>query len=206
MFLSNLKAALVVAVQNTFDSAYPLQEFQGLFASVEYPNERTNYPGVWVDFEPTAPLERGGVNQNLFIPVENGFQSFIAWRFQGYATFTLVSMSSLERDRLFDEFVRVIGFANDQPQYSVFRQSIDQNPFIATNFDFDQIQMQGKSEVPGTPWGTEEILYEITVAVQCFGEFFSDPSQTILVPLAEITIDPSVSGGPTGPVTTWPHS
>ena len=205
MFLANLKTLLVMAGVNTFDQTYPVQEFQNLHVSVEFPNDRANYPAVWADFEPTGPLERGGVNQQLVVPSGNGFKSFIAWRYQGFATYTLVSLSSLERDRLFDEWVKVIGFAGASPETSTFRQTIDNNPYIACNFDFDQIQIQGKSEVPGTPWGTEEVLYEITVAVQCFGEFYSDQSATTLVALSEVTVQDTVQGGPTGQIWQFPH-
>jgi hypothetical protein len=139
-------------------------------------------------------------------PDGSGFRFYKKWRFQGYATFTIVALSSLERDRLFDEFVKVIAFGEVNPQRSTFRNVIDNNDLIAMNMDFDSIAIRGAAANMGTPWGTNDVIYEITAACQVLGEFTSDISTGELVNLSEIDIFPEIEGGPTSEIIyTGPH-
>lgn len=178
MYLAQLVTVLTQAMKTTFNSNYPVEQFQNVHVSPEFPLLRTNYPAIWVDFEPTGNLETGGISQMLWTPPDdsNLVHAYQVWLFQGWATFTIMALSSLERDLLFDEVVKIIAFSQLNPQYFVFRQTIESNPWIATQTVFDQISQRGRSAVSGTPWGTDDILYEITAAVGCRGEFASDPS------------------------------
>jgi hypothetical protein len=190
MYLANLKSLLVISAQATFDADYPESDFRDLWVSIEYPMAREHYPGIWVDFEPTQQIEAAGIDDVEFAlaPDNVNFQQFKRWRFQGYATYTIVALSSLERDRLFDEMVKVIAFGSLNPARSVFRQTIENNALIGTEFDWDQIGAQGWGQAQGTPWGTEEVIYEGTVQVECIGEFVSDMDNGLLVPLKRIDV------------------
>lgn len=182
---------LVTALNNTFDSTYPVAEWQGLYSSIEYPEKRANYPSVWVDYEPEGDVTTVNVGETSFYNQDeetflwNQVQGF---RYQGYATFTIVALSSLERDRLHDELIKVFAFGLLDSQRSQFRQTITGNPFIAANIDFDSIAVRGMSQVPGTPWGSNEIIYEVTLALRILGEFYSNPTTNTLYTLREILV------------------
>ena len=112
------------------------------------------------------------------------------WRFQGEASFTVVAMSSLERDRLHDEMIRVMAFGQEQSSTSEFRAYIESNEFLAVNFDFDEIDTRGFAATMGTPWQTDEMIYEAEIAMECFGEFIADDQTGTLIPLSAIDFIP----------------
>src|SRR5215471_1823937 len=151
MFLTFLKTTLTEAIRLTFDGEYVEPDFRNIHASVEYPVEQQHYPGIWVDFEAQGQLENVGIDHREYASNEDGdgtSRRISRWRFQGFATFTVVALSSLERDRLFDELVRVMAFGSEQSQTRQFRSYIEDNEFIAMNFDFDQIAISGTAAVP----------------------------------------------------------
>lgn len=215
MYLSHLKATLVEAVKAQFDQDYPNEQFRGIHTSIEYPVDAQNYPGIWVDYEDTQSLQIAGVRHREFGPSSADGSSrrrYTRWKFGGYASFTVVAMSSLERDLLFDELVRVMAFGSGVDSVNEFRAYIEHNDLIAVNFDFDQIEVRGNAAGPGTPWGTDEIVYEKTLSMECFGEFVSDGSTQSLVPLSQVRVLPQAQGeanpspGPGDPGSEVPYS
>jgi hypothetical protein len=170
-------------------------DFANLHCSIEYPIDPQNYPGVWVDFEPEGELSRGGIDDiNSYL--QNGDSSLTPlylWRAQGWATYTLAALTSLQRARLHDEIVRVFAFGSD-PTVAAFRETIEDNDFLAMNMDFDRIAERGATATPGTPWGSEEIIYEVTLAMQCVIEFYSTANKDKLYPISEIRVLAGVDG------------
>lgn len=211
IYMKELVTLLTQAVRLTFDSNFPIPEFQNIHVSPEFPILREDYPAIWVDFEPTGPLITAGIGgTNLYTePDENDVvHAYKKWLFRGYATYTIMALTSLERDRIFDEVVKMIAFAQLNPQYFIYRQTIENNPWIGTQVDFDSISQRGKSATSGTPWGSDDILYEITTASQVIGEFASDPStgEFILLDSVQwVATTETVAGDPSGPVKTWTY-
>jgi hypothetical protein len=164
-------------------------DFAGLHCSIEYPIDPQDYPGVWVDFEPEGELSRGGIDDiNSYLTNGNNtLTPLYLWRAQGWATYTLAALSSLQRARLHDEIVRVFAFGSD-PTVAAFRDTIENNNYLAMNMDFDRIAERGSAATPGTPWGSEEIIYEVTLAMQCVIEFYSTANKDQLFPLDAIQI------------------
>ena len=199
MFLKETKSILTAALQNTFTGAYPVADFQNIFISIEYPYERQNYPAIWVGFEPMGTIDRGGINNDFgFTPAQffsDGSPLPISvWRATGYATYTIGALTALERDNLFDELLRVLAFSDSSSAIS-YRSMVESNPLIGMNLNFDAIAVRGISENPGTPWGTSEIIYEATLAIEAQIEFSSDLTGT-LTSISEVTVnaDNPVSG------------
>lgn len=187
MYLSHTKAMVVTALTTVFDDGYPVEDLRRLWVDIEYPVEQVKYPAIWVDYEDASPLAIAGI---AHVEHNELGQPFTRWVFQGYVTMTVVALSSRERDRIYDELVRVIAFGNrqvDDPALSLFRQFIEDNEFIGAEMDFDQIESRGSAAAPGTPWGGDEMTYERTIAMQMRGEFVSNPSTQEIVPLREIT-------------------
>lgn len=189
-YLTVTKTAVVQALRQCFDGDYPEEDFRDVNASIEFPNEEQHYPGIWVNYSDSAPLTSAGIDHHEFTdPSTDGYRrQFTRWRFTGSFAFTVVALSSLERDRLYDELVRVIAFARENDQVPEFRAYVEDNEFVAMNINFDTIEVQGNSAAPGTPWGTDEYIYEITLVLEVIGEFISEGSTGSLAPLSMIKV------------------
>jgi hypothetical protein len=201
MFMQPLKTAITLALRNTFDEAHPAEEWlkygKGdgtgrLNVSIEFPIEEQAYPGIWVDFEPTAQIRTAGIKHREYIQDEDTleYSEVQRWRFQGMISYTVVAMSSAVRDRLFDELVNIAAFGQDDPIRGRFRAGIESNEFVACNIDWDEISLSGFTATPGTPWGTDDVIYEATIRMECLGEFVSQPGQDSLLPLNAIVHHP----------------
>lgn len=204
IFLAETKTLLREAFQRTFDADYPVEEFRplGALSSLEGPVKDTDIPMVWVDFQPATELTAAGIGHVEYgDPDENGrVRRFTRWRFTGFATFTFITLNSQERDRMVDEFVRVVAFGLEDPSTATFRRHIEDNDLIGISMNWHRVALTGRSESQGTPWGTGEWVYEQTVQLEVAnGEFVSEGSSGVLVPLSSIQIIP-VAPGETDPV------
>ena len=179
------------AVTKTFDDEYPVEQYQNLYASISYPEKAADYPSIWVTFD-VASLAPVGVDTKQYAPVDSGFQMFKTWQYTGNASFVITALTSLERDEIFDEMVRVIAFGSLNNGRSTFRNTIDNNDYIRTVFNWDKISTSGFQPTMGTPWGTDEIVYEATITMEVYGEFSSDSTTGTLLPLSAVTVTPEI--------------
>lgn len=190
MYLRVVKTALTEAIRNTFSEDYDVPELRGIWASIEYPIHEHDYPGIWINYEDASNLSIAGIAHRETVDPEvdpeNEGREYTRWMFQGHATFTIGALSSNERDTIYDELIRVIAFGRENEQRSVFRNHIEGNDLVAMNIDFDTVEPRGDAAAPGTPWGTEQIVYERSIALQVIGEFVSDPWGGDIVPLSKI--------------------
>lgn len=185
MYIVPLKGAIVEALRATFNRSYPESDFASIWCSIEFPVEQAAYPGIWVQFDDTEEVSIAGIGHLETVLDEQGVERVVTRsRFGGVITMTCVALSSLERDRLYDEMIRMLLFARAEPEVSAFRALIEQNDLIAINVDFDKVRAVGDAAAPGTPWGTEEMLYERSVAINVIGEFVS--SYGVLYRLSQI--------------------
>lgn len=193
-----LKTGLVTALKTVFDADYPVDKLRGIHVSIEYPVESQDYPGIWVDFDERT-LQNAGVDHR---EVDEDGNVVLRWRFEGDVSYTIASLTSLERDTVYDEMVKVLAFGRSSEVLAAFRRFIENNDFVAMNFDFDEIQVSGNAATPGTPWETDEIIYESTITMQVMGEFVTDIDTGDLVRLSKIVIDgrtmPSTEEDPEG--------
>lgn len=204
-YLTHLKGMLVQGIKETFDDSYPEPNFRKVHCSIEYPVDAMNYPGIWVDYADTDKLRIAGVDhQEQEVLSDGNFLPYTRWRFGGYASYTITALTSLECDRLFDELVKVFAFGRQDPARARFRAFVESNDFIAANFDFDEIEPRGNAAAPGTPWGTDEIIYERTINMEVIGEFVSSNATGELVPLSKIILDPVQVLGPNDPDPAMP--
>lgn len=184
MYLTPLKTLLTTAMRETFDQEYINPDYRDTLISIEFPVQKQEYPSIWVDFEPTGELEVVGIDHREYInDTPDSGRGYSRWRYQGFVTYTVVALQSLERDDLVGEVIRVMAFGREADSTSDFRTIIEDNPFIACNIDFDQIGQRGFSASPGTPWGTDEYIYEGTLAMEVVGEFVSSNATGELVRL-----------------------
>lgn len=191
-----LKGMIVQALKGTFDDTYPSStikpevSFAGVHVSIEYPADQANYPGIWVDYDDTAPLVKAGVDHEEIVNNEADEPTRVTrWRFEGYISMTVTALTSLERDLLFDDLVSIIAFAKQDPIRGRFVSMAENNDYIACNIDTDTITSRGSVAAPGTPWGTDEVVYEASINLNVIGEFVPNPDNSeALLLLSEIIV------------------
>lgn len=185
------------ALRGTFSGSYPEADFRNVNIGIEYPVNQSNYPGLWINYEDTDALHIAGIGHKEYT-VDTTTHNFIEvtrWRFTGTITITVVALSSLEKDRLYDEVVRVFAFGRENQAISQFRNAIEANDFIGMNINFDELTPSGDAAAQGTPWQTDEYIYERSLSMDVIGEFVGDPGTQELVPLSGIVVKDYVSGG-----------
>ena len=187
-FLRTMKTTAVQAIQESFAAQYPAPDPEGgrrsVYVSVEYPIEEASYPAVWVDYE-GSELRTVGV---AYTETDATGNVYARWRFAGHVTFTVVALSSNERDMLYDQLIAMTAFAAQSSFTSLFRQTIENAPLLASVWSFDTVEDRPPAAAPGTPWGTMDVIYERGFALQVIGEFVSDPNTYDLVNLTEIQV------------------
>ena len=173
MFITYTKAQARKAMALTFDADFVDPDFRNINVSLEFPVKEQDYPAIWIEFEPLGSLSLVGIGHSEYVSSGPEMaREMYRWRFAGHLSFTAVAMTSLERDRLVDHLVRVFAFSR-MDTMKIFRETIEGGELIALNIDFDQVELRGFSTSPGTPWGTDEMVYEGTVAMEVAGEFVS---------------------------------
>lgn len=187
-YLRTIKTAAVTALQQSFAITYPENDpaggIQPAYVSVEFPVNAAQVPAIWVDYEP-AMLQTAGVN---YTEVDGNNVPVTRWRFQGHAVFDIIAFSSNERDLIYDELIALVAFAAQSDVPSTFRQNVENNNLVDTTWSFDQIESRAESAAPGTPWGSDEWIYERGIALQIVGDFATDPQTGALVDLREILV------------------
>lgn len=201
MYLRVLKAALVEALTATFDGNYPEADFRNINIGIEYPVNQSDYPGLWINYDDTDELTVAGIDHREIATIGGADVVVTRWRFAGTLTVTVAALSSLERDRLFDELIKVMAFARFKESISEFRDRLEGNDLLAMNGNFDKLRPTGDNAAPGTPWGTDEYIYEKSISMDLIGEFVSEPDSFALVPLSAIRVLGYVHGTPEPPFT-----
>lgn len=195
-FMRTIKTTAVQAIQQSFEISYPAPDAGGgakpPFVSVEYPIEQAQYPAIWVDYE-GAELRTVGI---AYTEMDAAGAAYARWRFAGHVAFTIVALSSNERDMVYDQLLGLTSFAAQSEFPSTFRQVVEAAPLVASVWSFDSAEDRPSSAAPGTPWGTLEVIYERGFALQVIGEFVSDPFNQALVNLAEIRVIATAEGFP----------
>jgi hypothetical protein len=202
VYLAELKATVVKGLRDTFDNDFPIADFRNVRIGLDFPINKQEYPSVWVDYDPSGPLRIAGIGHSEYAEEGTGYTSLYRWTFSGSVSFTVVALTSLERDRLLDALIQVLAFSR-LPGRTGLRDLIEHpDSLIGMNFDWDEVEQRGFSTAPGTPWGTDEMMYEGTLAMEVVGEFVvSDAS--VLVPVSRIEVidfvatdpDPTTPGG-----------
>lgn len=191
MYITRVKTMVIEGLRQTFDQYYPVTDFQKVHIDMEYPIDPQQYPSIWLDYEDTQDLAKVGIShvEHVNPDTNTAVAAFTRYKFAGYISLTVVALTSLERDRLYDEMVRVIAFGDGDPILGRFKTYITTNGYIAMNINTDTMQPRGGAAAPGTPWSTDELMYERTLNLEVIGEFIPDPATATLVNLSKIQLD-----------------
>lgn len=194
MYVTKVKTLAIEALHAAFDNQYPVPEFRGLHCSLEYPIQKVDFPEVWVRYSDTGPLRQAGVTHTEDTHPETGARvpAYTRFKFTGSWEFVVVALSSVERDRVYDELIATIAFSGFDTLRGRFRSYLESNDLIDLTLRTDEIESTGESAEPGTPWGTDEVVYERTLNIDLLGDFAADPETGVLVPLSKIVVTPTV--------------
>jgi len=184
------------ALRSVFTTTYPIADFQDVNVSIEFPVKEADYPALWIQYEDNDDLVTAGIGHVEYIDNGGSFTPVHRWKFKGAVTITIVAMSSLERDLLYDEVVKVFAFGQENVNLQSFRTKIETNDLIGMNANFDDLRPFGDAAGAGTPWGTDDWVYEKSLSFDLIGEFVGDPSTGTLVPLSGVTFIDYVEGTP----------
>lgn len=162
-----------------------------LWISGEYPVERSNFPGIWVEYTPSGELAMAGIGHTEYSDAGSTSgqrRKAVRWMFSGEVTFTAIAFTSLERARLIDAIVATFAAGIENPNLSAFRSRIEHNDLIGMTAQWSILTIGGFSETPGTPWGSDEIVWEGTVTLAVTGEFVWAAGLRALVPLTSFVV------------------
>jgi len=171
---------------------------------MEYPIEKENYPGIWVQFS-FNEITQAGIGHEPLIrtvlaeatdtePEKVNWEPIREFQFKGRVTLTIVALSSLERDRIADSVITMLAFSrppaniitNPNEDTRQFRQlitSLAENPFVSLTINHDQIIPGGQAMTTGVPWDEEIPGYEDTYSFDILGQtnivFHNDGTYTL---------------------------
>lgn len=166
MYIAGVKAAFIEALRATFDTAYPIKKMRGIHVHHEFPEAEADYPGVWVSYTPDPEVRSVGINHKEVVVEPDGEERLVRrWYGSGTVMLTVHAFTALQRDLMLDELLRVVAFFDSHLAIKRFHDKIQSNDFIAINAKWDTAVLMGLSESRGTPWGSDDMVYEGTVAI-----------------------------------------
>lgn len=191
MYLEPTITLWIEAVKELFDDEFPYPDMKDISVHTEYPLDPASYPGLWVQFQPTQDVHNVGIGHvEMSTNSEGEPIKAYRWKFDGLVEVTVAALSSLERVRMIDWLSKAIAFGLSEgtTPLSDFRKKIEQNDLIGQTVIWEAFTISGFAETPGTPWGTDDVIYEATVTLTVEGEYAFSPDTVGLVALSEIVI------------------
>lgn len=158
---------------------------------MEFPMQKENYPGIWVQFSFTEIVQAGighqPVIRNVVSEATATHPAVINWepvrevQFKGRITLTVVALTSLERDRLSDSIFSMLAFSRppesvltnpseDTKQFRQLISSLANNPYVSITLNHDIIYPGGQAMTTGVPWDEEIPGYEDNYSFDILGQ------------------------------------
>ena len=202
MFVVPMNTLAVEVLRNSLNPPPPgLAELDQIAVQLEYPIAAIHVPGVWVNFTSMGDVRVSSIGQSEYEvdSVTGSLSPIYRWSFAGTVEATCVALTNLERARLVDEVSKVIGMGGQENELSPFRMALHTNDLLAVNAKMGSLTISGFAETPGTPWGSDDVVYEATISLDVEGEVFVSAQTQTLVPLSEIRLHYAVEGEPLYP-------
>lgn len=182
-----VKTAFVLGLREAFLGS-TIQDNTARIGSVdlEYPLKEEKYPGIWVQFNVTS-LHRAGIahetlNRNDSDPDWVNWEPIQEWFFEGRVTLTVLSLTSLERDRIVDTMISNLSFSRlpinvivsgsrNTNQNRGLWTSLLENPYVHVTINQDEITPNGEDMNVGAPWGDNVLVYTNSISFGVFGSY-----------------------------------
>lgn len=198
MFITATKLALVESLRAVLPSGLESQNYIApKSVDVEYPVKPELWPALFVQFR-VGKSEWIGLNGNYGEVFEvNGEERLIRrGYFTGFVDLTVLSISSHERDRIWDGITEIFLMGRQHPVLKAFTDTLHGHDVIDMTVKDSEVKQVGDSVGVGTPWGTDDVTYEATVRFDVQGEFYADMETQELVPVTDIKFDFTIEGQP----------
>lgn len=159
--------------------------------SMEYPIEKENYPGIWVQFSFSEIVQAGVGHEPLLrtvvaeateeSPEVINWEPMREFQFKGRVTLTIVALTSLERDRIADAIITTLAFSRppesvitradqDTKQFRQLIESLANNPYVSMTINHDMIIPGGQAMTTGVPWDEQIPGYEDSYSFDILGQ------------------------------------
>jgi hypothetical protein len=169
LFIVNLKRAIIGGLRATLDDKdYPDQKIGGIKVGMEFPMEETLYPHIWVDVF-FSKFQNAGIGHYI---VDDGIVKG-QWYFEGGVRFTIMALTSYERDTFASQLIQLFAFGNMNPITQKF-YNISRMQDIYFEFNHDSFQPEGAQLQPGTPWDNSKNVYTDTYSMNMIGQIDSN--------------------------------
>lgn len=204
--IETTKRAIIKSLRRAFvNSEDSFLRRVGENVKMEYPLEETDYPGIWVGFS-FSKIEFASINPEHFETKSDGAKArYMLGKFEGPISLTVLSLSSLERDRISDALTQTILFGREHDVASSFFDELTYNDYVNITVQNSSLRPSGQNTTFGTPWSTEQMVYEDVYNFQILGQFATRFDSYGLVNLREVRIIPTdvtlseyTGGGPPG--------
>lgn len=184
LIITPTKKLVIQALRATFTAMYPDSKLAAMNIDMEYPYKEEHYPGIWVRFSPSK-LQASGLYPKIHTPDE----IYSVWHFEGAVSFTIIALTSKERDLISDGIIEAYAFASQMPTASPFYTTIVASDLINMTLQSDILTPGGQSETIGTPWDDDKIAYEDRYSFEVVGQVRSrvQPS-VVFTNLSEIQV------------------
>ena len=174
------KRGVVMALRKTINGT-TLSDQGTVRIDMEYPAKEESYPSIWVQFSLTR-LRNAGMGHEHW--TDEGLVR--EWMYEGRVNFTLLFLSSKERDQMADALITIFAFsrsASSLPtqgvtvqreggfEYSDFFSSLDENEYLSMSINAAELRPGGQSVNVGTPWDPDTLVYEDSYSFDVQGQF-----------------------------------
>jgi hypothetical protein len=182
----SLKRAVITALREAFNDTTLLDPGAQVHIDMEYPLKQIQYPAIWVQFS-LSNLRPAGIGHELILkntddPNWTNWEPMREWFFDGRVTLTVLSLTSLQRDRISDALTAMLSFSRPPTQVITnpskdtkrFRQlitSLAENPYVSVAINHGSLTPGGQSVTPGVPWDEKVMAYEDTLSFEVFGQY-----------------------------------
>lgn len=196
-----VKRGVITAFRSAINKSSIVSESDRVHVDMEYPNDKANYPAIWVQFS-LSKLVTSGIGMLQRDPESGDLMQQM--RYEGRVTLTLVALTSLERDRLADEMVSILSFSRIPStnlftengfveSYSTLYEEFDRNPFLSMSINSDMPRPGGQSVTVGTPWDPDQLAYEDSYSFEVVGEFMLVTANEGLYRLKRVDYDAQIA-------------
>lgn len=172
--------------------------------SLEYSEEAEDWPLVLIQFRPSV-VEWTGISPDEQIdatldkgiaPVDQtttddptrsanpSYKVIRQGRFEGSCMLQVMATTSMERDRIWDNIVKLLLMGRMKSPTINFYTTLESHDLVGITVMEGSIRPVGDTVVPGTPWDPELLSYEAAVEFDIVGTFYADEYTQDLVPLA----------------------
>lgn len=184
-----IKEEVVNAMRGVFGSTYPDPEYAGkIHVTSEYPTTEIQYPLIVVKFNPTEVKNMGVGHYDI----DENFMKILHWRFMGNIRFEVYALTPIDRDRILSGLSNLFAFGQDIPAFADFGERIRNQEFVTLVLMTHSYVEGGESAGPVSWDQNNELVFSNSITLDCWGEFFTNPTTGGLVEIDEIDISATV--------------